>query len=903
MFNSIKAQIMLVVCVLTSLTIVQIYFSYQSEQSYTSGIENTQSTISKIDLVKDLQREVVDLQRNVLIYKDNGSESAQSRFKQIVESISTKLSQLANVESEYKLPQEHLDYVSSMQGHLKDYQENFEQVVSGREQRDTLFKVKILNQFNALINELPTVTNDEKLTQINLIKLKLLSAENQVFHYVLEADFAKVNEFNLSLNECLTLVNSAQLDNTDYVVSAIKNIKIDFNRLTQITRGYVFLINVVMTGSANEFLYLTNELNELVSQRQAEINQQIQTQISSIRNKNMLLSVLSIVITIFIVLILSLRLLIPINSISHVFRKLAKGETGLAIPSKERQDEIGELAQAASVFQQTNLQTKELLESAQHQNKLHAKMNDDLADAKVKAEQATAAKSMFLANMSHEIRTPLNGVVGLIDLCLKSKLNEKQQEYLSKAFYSSQILMNVINDILDFSKIEAGKLDIEAIEFDFNLMLESLISNIQIRANEKNNRLILEVSPHVPLKMTGDPTRISQVILNLANNAIKFTDSGLVKIVINTSHENGEDFLVVKVIDTGIGMSPEQLSRIFESFTQADGSTSRKYGGTGLGLSIVKQLVKLMGGHITAKSVENEGTEFCADFKLLAKSNTTQTDLFNFAPNQIYYFADNNQTFIQKSLLTDYGFGCDIMASAEIADFSKSAISLATDNGLSANLVLIELSLDSDIKFLADFVVKLNKLGLTCLFLYEDNQVGKYFSTDLKGLAKLSLPSTPANFINKLNSLSQNREKKLDSGTKHTTADSAKPKYKGKVLLVDDNEINLLVAYEIMNSFGVEIDMAEDGQQAIDKYKEYRNYDIIFMDIQMPVLDGYQATQEIIKIGCNETKICGLSANAMKEDLDKAFSLGMSDYISKPLQVKDIENVLKKYLIKNTEPA
>ena len=269
-------------------------------------------------------------------------------------------------------------------------------------------------------------------------------------------------------------------------------------------------------------------------------------------------------------------------------------------------NEIGALARAAAVFQQKNEQTQQLLEESQQLNAQQEQLNQQLEQEKHKAEKATAMKSEFLANMSHEIRTPMNGIIGLIDLTLKTQLEEKQRFYLEKAAYSSQLMMGVINDILDFSKIEAGKLDISPTQVDLNPLIDNLIASLQPKATEKSLLLRIDVDPNLPAQILIDPLRFSQILLNLGSNAIKFTDQGHVEL----TFERHQNDIKLQVRDTGIGMNKAQLERVFDSFTQADGSTSRKYGGTGLGLSIVRQLVTLQHGHLEVESEPGQGSCF-----------------------------------------------------------------------------------------------------------------------------------------------------------------------------------------------------------------------------------------------------------------------------------------------------
>ncbi len=882
MFISIKNQVYIILFLLLSLTIAQAYFSTLSSQTYSANVEKTQATLKNIIQVKTLQTEVIDLQRNVLIYKQTGSQSAIERFNELLADLIRRLETLQSTQFDEQNQTQYLDYLQSMLEHLKAYRENFAQVVSSRKNRESLFQTNVLDALENIRNNIISFQNPVLIEQSEKIERLLLAAENAAFQYLASPDYQYIEDFNQAILNLQLILKpfSDQETLVETSVSLSSSIKTDFYRLTQLTTGYVFLINVVMTGSANEFLFVSRQLAELVEQQQANINLQTKTEANHILLKNLFLTAAAITITLFTALILGFRVLMPINSMSKIFRKLSSGEYVEKLPSIERKDEIGELAQAASVFQNKNEQTESLLKQAQKQNERHRQMNEELADAKIKAEQATESKSMFLANMSHEIRTPLNGVIGLLDLCLKTDLNFQQKEYLSKALFSGQILMNVINDILDFSKIEAGKLDIESVNFSFNRLIESLLSNMSVRVKDKPVKIKLHVDPNLPVQLKGDPIRISQVILNLTNNAIKFTERGYVQLSFAVEADLQQDSILFKasVEDTGIGMTEQQLSRIFNSFTQADGGTSRKYGGTGLGLSIVKQLVELMNGEVHASSIPGQGTRFDVSFRLQANKAERFIDVLDCPVNKIWIAESQTGSILSPVTLTEYGLIPNI--------FSHKSLQTKTFNQQS--LLLIELASLLEWQQLKDKILQLNQ-QCKLLIITDENEVAVELPAELN---KLLLPAIPGQLIEKLNQTWHPDKKALQA----TSNQATETKFKGHVLLVDDNDINRIVAGEMLASFGVEFDEAQNGQEAVEKIIQKPDYDMVFMDIQMPVLDGYQATQKIIEQGFTELKICGLSANAMKQDFDRAFANGMVDYMTKPLQVEDIKNILAKYL-------
>jgi signal transduction histidine kinase len=378
-----------------------------------------------------------------------------------------------------------------------------------------------------------------------------------------------------------------------------------------------------MAGSANEFLYLSGELAKKVTTDSEIATQRTYTLAESTQRNGELFSLVAILLALSAALFAMFRILGPIRSITQVFNKLAQGVQISNIPGSSRKDEIGKLAKAALVFSDKNRETEKLLDEARTMNSQLESLNKAITEAKIKAEQATASKSMFLANMSHEIRTPMNGIIGLIELAQQQELSTTVKGYLDKAAYSGQILLSVINDILDFSKIEAGKLKIEEVSFSLHSLFDNLIAVIALRAKEKNLSVHFTVNPKIPPQVIGDPLRIAQIIMNIGNNAVKFTEQGRIDIEFDGSlNEKGNVLnLTMRITDSGIGMSAAQLDRIFKPFTQADGSTNRKYGGTGLGLAIVSQLTELMNGRLDATSTMGKGSTFEVELPLKAFKN------------------------------------------------------------------------------------------------------------------------------------------------------------------------------------------------------------------------------------------------------------------------------------------
>ncbi|NLI12286.1 MAG: response regulator [Peptococcaceae bacterium] len=611
---------------------------------------------------------------------------------------------------------------------------------------------------------------------------------------------------------------------------------------------------------------------------------------------------LSILLFFGLVYYLSRQMVKGLSKISSLMKKISKGDLTSRIMVKQA-DEIGQLVEN---FNSMTDQLQANQEEIQEYTKSLKKSMEELQAAQKQAEEATQTKSMFLARMSHEIRTPMNAIIGLTYLALSINPPVRIAAYLQKIKDASDNLLVIINDILDFSKIEAKKISLEKRYFNLEEVFDRLSDLIVLKAQEKGLELIISIEKDVPFNLVGDPFRLGQILINLAGNAVKFTEKGEILIRVYLVDQTGiQVTLGFTVKDTGIGLSPNQIDKLFMSFTQADESTTRRFGGTGLGLAICKHLVELMGGKIWADSEPGKGSCFSFTVRLEtgeAKQSEAEAHWKDLRGMRALVVDDNaSSREVLKSMLSSFHFDVSTASSGEEALRSVEATDLENNP---YDLVLMDWKMPGIDGIEASLAIKgiqnMSKipaiLMVTAYDIEDARKDKRIYNIDgflTKPVKQSELFNTIVNVLrldkkaNDSGKASENSGRFLESI--HAVAGAA-------VLLVEDNEINQQVATELLKQLGLEVTVAGNGFEAIDALAQ-RPFDLVLMDIHMPGMDGLEATRKIRSTGqYQDLPIVAMTANAMVGDREKSLEAGMNEHITKPIDPEELKSMLIKWI-------
>ena len=621
------------------------------------------------------------------------------------------------------------------------------------------------------------------------------------------------------------------------------------------------------------FKTFTNRISDL-SKIENILSSRIIAYTKTISSNNINILIINILITLFALIMLVLGFIIEksvkrnfvgLNELVEKLLPLAKGDNDIEIEKPKNTEEGYQIIDKA-------------IENA--------------IEISRKSEEAAQAKALFLANMSHEIRTPLNGILGFLELLKTTELNNEQLEYVNTVTISANSLLEIINNILDISKIESNKIEIELIPFKPVNEFEDTIEIFGAKAAEKDLELAAFIDPNLPINLKGDILKIKEVVTNLLSNAMKFTSEGYISLTVkNKGINNNRVKIYVEVKDTGIGVSKEQQSKIFEAFSQADVSVTRKYGGTGLGLAISAKYIEMMGGKIEIESELNVGTKFFFEIELEILE-TNESFIKNHYSKLTVAVLDSNTRNIKKDFLKEYLKYSGI--NTLYFDSLNSLKDTIKNNKIESVIFVYEL-MDSP-----EYISYLSELNTKYCLVSSLKYKPEIDKLSYKSIFNIWDPLNATKTFNMLEEIDASRLESYSKKIKKIESNSTQEQFDLKVLVAEDNPINQKLIKITLENMGIKVVLSNNGLEAFNKYNMAPdNYDLIFMDIQMPIMDGVEATHEILDFEREEeikhTPIIALTANALKGDREKFLAEGMDEYLTKPIRKDELVNIIEKF--------